>query len=80
MRAAPAAEVRNEFAAVLVSLDHGANAPRLRVQDLESGAVALLDAFVLRSLCLLASRVLTDVCRATVPGDPEAPAAGPPPA
>ena len=69
MRAgAPPREVRNEFAAVRLTLDGAANDVRLRVEDLETGSVALLDAFALRSLCRLSPDALLDLCRATVPG------------
>ena len=60
-------EVRNEFAAVDLQLDTAANAPRLRIRDLESGLTCCLDAYVLRSLVLASPEVLNGLCRATVP-------------
>jgi hypothetical protein len=63
------AEIRNEFAAVELHLDTAGNAPRLQVRDLESGAAVCLDAFLLRSLCLLPPEALEDLCRRTVPTD-----------
>ncbi len=60
-------EIRNEFAAVDLRVDESANAPRLLVHDLESGARVHLDAFVLRSLALLTPAQLEALCRATVP-------------
>jgi hypothetical protein len=42
--------VRNEFAAVRVEIDRSANSPRLRVEDLQSGACIFLDALELASL------------------------------
>lgn len=65
---APPREVRNEFAAVRLTLDSAANDLRLHIEDLETGAVALLDAFALRSLCRLPPEALLELCRATVPG------------
>jgi hypothetical protein len=65
-------EIRNEFAAVTLSVDGMANAPRLRLRDLETGAEACVDAFVLRSLCLVGPEGWLALCRATVPADPAA--------
>ena len=42
--------VANEFAAVSVSIDHGGNSPRLRVEDLRSGQVRFVDALELESI------------------------------
>jgi hypothetical protein len=42
--------VRNEFAAVEVSLDDDGQSPRLRLHDVESGREAFLDAMLLRTL------------------------------
>ena len=58
-----------------VACDLEANGPRLRLADRESGAVVWLDAFVLRTLCLLPPEALRGLCRATVPQD-EVPAPG----
>lgn len=42
--------LRSEFATARVSLDHGANGPRLRVTDVSSGTEIYLDPFELVSL------------------------------
>ena len=67
-------EIRNEFAAVSLRVDTAGNAPRLCIRDLESGAEAFLDAFVLRCLALLPPEMLEDLCRRTVPTDEPEPA------
>jgi len=67
VNATTAVEVRNEFAAVDISLDGTANAPRLRIRDLETGLVCCVDAYVLRSLVLASPAALRGLCRATVP-------------
>lgn len=43
--------VKNEFAALLVTCDRHGRGPRLRVEDLESGASTYLDPLELASLC-----------------------------
>jgi hypothetical protein len=40
----------NEFANVRLSIDTQGNDPRLRIEDLDSGATICLDAFVLAAL------------------------------
>lgn len=62
--------MRNEFAAVELSLDTRANAPRLHILDRETGASAQVDAFLLKSLCLLSADDLVEICRSIVPRDP----------
>lgn len=42
--------VSSEFATVSVSVDHGGNGPRLRLEDLRSGTVRYLDALELESI------------------------------
>lgn len=42
--------VRNEFAAVRLEIDRSTHSPRLRVEDLQSGACVYLDALELASL------------------------------
>ena len=42
--------VASEFATVAVSLDTQGNSPRLRLEDLRSGAVRFLDALELESI------------------------------
>lgn len=49
----PIGTVASEFAAVSVSVDHAANGPRLRLEDLNGGRVAFLDALQLESLVWL---------------------------
>lgn len=44
-------ELASEFASVRVSLDSSGRGPRLKVEDLESDAVAHLDAIELASMC-----------------------------
>lgn len=44
-------EFMSEFASVRVSLDTGGLGPRLKVEDLESDAIAFLDAIELASMC-----------------------------
>jgi hypothetical protein len=46
-------EVVSEFAAVSTSIDHGANGPRLRIEDLRTGRVGYLDALELETLAWL---------------------------
>lgn len=50
--------VANEFAAVAVAVDHGANGPRLRLSDLHSDRVVHLDALELETLLWLPEGVL----------------------
>lgn len=45
-------EIVSEFAAVRVTLDLNGRGPRLKVEDLESGAVTFLDPLELASFCL----------------------------
>ncbi len=59
--------VRNEFAEVELGLDHGGNAVRLRIRDVETGLVRAVDAYVLRSLVLAPEALLRELCRATLP-------------
>jgi hypothetical protein len=47
------AEVVSEFAAVALSVDHDANGPRLRIEDLKTGHVGFLDALELETLAWL---------------------------
>ena len=61
--------MRNEFAAVRLHVDVTANAPRLVLHDLETGARRAVDAFVLRSLALAPEELLLQLCRAAVPSD-----------
>lgn len=63
--------MRNEFAAVDLSIDGAANAPRLLIRDLETGAARAVDAFILRGLVFAAPQLLEALCRATVPTDEE---------
>jgi hypothetical protein len=42
--------IANEFAAVDVEIDTGANGPRLKIEDLETGAKTFLDPLELQSL------------------------------
>lgn len=46
--------VGSEFAEVAVAVDHEANGPRLRVEDLRTGRVRYLDALELETLVWLA--------------------------
>lgn len=46
----PIGTVAGEFASVAVSIDHDGNSPRLRLEDLRSGAVRHVDALELESL------------------------------
>lgn len=45
--------VSNEFASVRVGIDHEANSPRLRLEDLKSGRVRYFDALELETLIWL---------------------------
>ncbi|WP_405150618.1 hypothetical protein OG589_18210 [Sphaerisporangium sp. NBC_01403] len=45
--------IASEFAEVAVSLDTGANGPRLRLEDLRGGRVRYLDALELESVVWL---------------------------
>jgi hypothetical protein len=49
----PVGEVASEFASVAVTIDHGANGPRLRIEDLRTGHVGFLDALELETLAWL---------------------------
>ena len=53
MPAEPVGEVISEFAAVALSIDHGGNGPRLRIEDLKTGHVGYLDALELETLAWL---------------------------
>ena len=53
--------VGNEFAQVSVSLDTAGNAPRLRLEDLRSGRVRLLDALELETITWLPEEHLTEL-------------------
>ena len=46
-------EVSSEFATVALSIDHDANGPRLRIEDLKTGHVGFLDALELETLAWL---------------------------
>jgi hypothetical protein len=46
-------EVTSEFASVALSVDHDANGPRLRIEDLRTGHVGFLDALELETLAWL---------------------------
>ena len=46
-------EVTSEFASVGLSIDHDANGPRLRVEDLKTGHVGYLDPLELETLAWL---------------------------
>jgi hypothetical protein len=46
----PIGEVVSEFAAVRLSIDHDANGPRLRIEDLRTAHVGFLDALELETL------------------------------
>ena len=46
-------EVTSEFASVGLSIDHDANGPRLRIEDLKTGQVGYLDALELETLAWL---------------------------
>jgi hypothetical protein len=46
-------EVSSEFASVGLSIDHAANGPRLRIEDLRTGHVGFLDALELETLAWL---------------------------
>jgi len=49
--AGPSFTLTNEFASVRLSLDTQANGPRLRLEDLETGAQIHLDPLELASFC-----------------------------
>jgi hypothetical protein len=49
----PIGEVTSEFASVSLSVDHDANGPRLRIEDLRTGHVGFLDALELETLAWL---------------------------
>jgi hypothetical protein len=74
----PIGTVASEFAAVAVSIDHRANGPRLRLEDLSGGRVAFLDALQLETLAWLPAEQLTALLdpsasrwRDVQPGNPE---------
>ena len=48
----------NEFANVRLSIDTQGNDPRLRIEDLDSGATICLDAFVLAALIAVDDQTL----------------------
>jgi hypothetical protein len=50
----------NEFANVRLTIDQLGNDPRLRVEDLDTGASIRLDAFVLASLTVLTEEALAE--------------------
>jgi len=49
----PLGEVSSEFASVALNIDHHANGPRLRIEDLRTGRVGFLDALELETLAWL---------------------------
>jgi hypothetical protein len=49
----PLGEVSSEFASVALTVDHHANGPRLRIEDLRTGRVGFLDALELETLAWL---------------------------
>jgi hypothetical protein len=49
----PLGEVTSEFGSVALSIDHAANGPRLRIEDLKTGHVGYLDALELETLAWL---------------------------
>ncbi len=49
----PPGELSSEFASVQVAIDHDANGPRLRVEDLRTGQVGYLDPLELETLAWL---------------------------
>jgi hypothetical protein len=49
----PGSLVESEFASVSLSIDHGGNGPRLRIEDLRTGHVGFLDALELETLAWL---------------------------
>jgi hypothetical protein len=49
----PPVELRNEFAAVRLEIDHRGNGPRLKITDLETGLEGYLDPFALQVLAWL---------------------------
>ncbi|NKQ54196.1 hypothetical protein HFP15_15010 [Amycolatopsis sp. K13G38] len=53
--------VGSEFAEVGLRIDHAANGPRLRLEDLRSGRVRYLDALELETLVWLPHRTLQDL-------------------
>ena len=60
----------NEFARVRLSLDHKGNAPRLRIEDLDSGTSICLDSLLLAGLVWATDETLA------IHVDPEALQAG----
>jgi hypothetical protein len=48
-----AEELSSEFASVAISIDHDANGPRLRIEDLKTGQVGYLDPLELETLAWL---------------------------
>jgi hypothetical protein len=57
----------NEFARVRLSLDHKGNAPRLRIEDLDSGTSICLDSLLLAGLVWATDEILA------IHVDPETP-------
>jgi hypothetical protein len=53
MQAMPPVELRNEFAAVRLEIDHHGNGPRLKITDLETGIEGYFDPFALQVLAWL---------------------------
>lgn len=53
--------VASEFAAVSVRIDTAANGPRLRIEDLNGGRVAYLDALQLEALVWLPDERLAEL-------------------
>ena len=49
----PGEELSSEFASVAISVDHDANGPRLRIEDLKTGQVGYLDPLELETLAWL---------------------------
>ena len=62
----------NEFARVRVSVDHRGNAPRLRIEDLDSGLSICLESLLLAGLVWATDETLA------IHVDPEAPHAAAP--
>jgi hypothetical protein len=50
----------NEFANVRLSIDEDGNDPRLRIEDLDTGATIRLDAFVLAAFTALTGDALAE--------------------
>lgn len=59
--ARPLSVVGSEFAQVAVRIDDAANGPRLRLEDLKTGRVRLLDALELETIVWLPDRHLLEL-------------------